>query len=140
MKLNLIVLVLMATWCAACAALVTSQRESWQNLQADGGLRVDDPVIRGDGQVFLPVVCDVSGTETITVRPTTMNSGRAVQMIDAQIHGSTIQIQVVTCLVDREHTASTKGVVLNTSRKGRYQVEYLNPDGTTVKVREVEIR
>ena len=109
-------------------------------IQSVGGLRVDDPMVQTDGTVFLPVLCNVSGLETITVKPTMINSALVVRKIATQCRKDRIHLQVVTCVVDNKHTSVTKGVDLGVLTKGTYQVEYLNPDGTTVNVRKIEIK
>jgi hypothetical protein len=128
------------TGCASCASFLTSRGQSWEMLQSVGGLRVDDPVPQADGTTFLPVICNVSGLETITVKPTRLNSALVVRKVSAKCRGNRIQIQVVTCVVDNNHTSVSKGVGLGARKYGAYQVDYLNPDGTTVMIRRIEIR
>jgi hypothetical protein len=108
-------------------------------IQSVGGLRVDDPVLQTDGTIYLPVLCNVSGLDTITVKPTAMNSALVVRKIAVKRRGEKIQLQVVTCVVDNKHTSVVKGVALGKMPMGVYHVEYLNPDGTTVSLREVNI-
>jgi len=109
-------------------------------IQSVGGLRVDNPVTQDDGSVFLPVVCNVSGLEAITVKPTTLNSGLVVRKIKSKVLQNKIQIQVVTCVVDKKHTSISKGVSLGKIKPGTYQVEYLNPNKSTIKLRKIEIK
>ncbi len=142
MKKTLAVLVLVPflMGCASCVSWMTSRGQSWEEMQAVGGLRVDDPATQPDGRIFLPVLCNVSGLETITVKPTMMNSALVVRKIDGRVRGGKIQIQVVTGLIDHRHTTRPKGVALGRLKKGVYPVEYRNPDGRTVAVRNVEIK
>lgn len=109
-------------------------------IQSIGGLRVENPVTQTDGTIFLPVICNVSGLETITVKPTMLNSALVVKKITAKCRKDRIPIQVVTCAVDNKHVSSTKGVDLGKPTKGSYQVEYLNPDGSTVFLRTIDIK
>jgi hypothetical protein len=108
-------------------------------IQSVGGLRVDEPVRQPDGSVFLPVVCNISGLDTITVKPIMINSAWVVKKIAVKCRKDRIQIQVVTCVADNKHTSVTRGVVLGEMPAGTYQVEYLNPDGSTVGLREIMI-
>ena len=126
--------------CVSCASLLTSQGQSWEMIQSVGGLRVDDPVTQGDGTVFLPIVCNVSGLDTITVKPTMLNSALVVRKITAKCRKDRILIQVVTCVVDNKHTSISKGVRLGRMKPGAYHVEYMNPDGTMMMVRRIEIQ
>lgn len=48
-------------------------------MQSVGGLRIDAPVVEADGSTYLPLLCDVSGLQTITVKPTAMNSSQVVR-------------------------------------------------------------
>jgi hypothetical protein len=108
-------------------------------IQSVGGLRVDDPIIQPDGTVYLPALCNVSGLDAITVKPTAVNSALVVRKIAVKRRDEKIQLQVVTCVVDNKHTSIVKGVPLGKMPKGAYQVEYLNPDGTTASLREIKI-
>lgn len=101
---------------------------------------MDNPVQCHDGTTFLPVVCDVTGLRTITVRPTTGNSVLVVRKIRTKIKNNTIQIQILTCLTDNKHKYYTEGVQIDTPSQGTYKVEYPNPDGKAVFIRTVEIK
>ena len=109
-------------------------------IQSVGGLRVENPVTQSDGTIFLPVICNVSGLDTITVKPTMLNSALVIKKITAKCKGDRILIQIVTCVVDNKHVSSTKGVDLGKPKKGLYQVEYLNPDRSTVSLRTIEVK
>jgi hypothetical protein len=139
MKLRLIALVPLLLGCVSCAALLTARRQPWTVIQSVGGLRVDEPVRQPDGSVFLPVVCNISGLDTITVKPTMINSAWVVKKIAVKCRKGRIQIQVVTCVADNKHTSVARGVVLGEMPAGTYQVEYLNTDGSTVGLREIMI-
>ena len=142
MKRNLMVIILssLLAGCVSPASMMTSRSQSWILIQSAGGLRVDDPVTQADGTIFLPVICNLSGLETITVQPTLVNSALAVKEITAGLRDDKIQIQVVTCAADNKHTSVSTGVNLGTPKKGTYRVEYLNPDGITVSIREIAIK
>lgn len=141
MNRNLAMLVLapLLAGCASCVGLLSAQGESWGMIQSVGGLRVDDPVVQPDGTTYLPLLCNVSGLETITVKPTAMNSSHVVRKIVVTRRKEKIQIQVVTCIVDNKHTSVARGVSLGKVPEGTYQLEYVNPDGTTVMLKEIMI-
>lgn len=137
--LSILLITPLLVGCASCASLLTSRGQSWDMIQSVGGLRVDDPTRQPDGTTFLPVVCNVSGLDAITVKPTTINSALVVKKTTARFRKNRIQIQIVTCVVDNKHTPTSKGVDLGTPLSGIYQVEYLNPDGSTIPLKRIEI-
>ena len=138
-RLTIIILVSLLAGCLSCVSILTSHGQSWEMIQSVGGLRVENPVKQIDGTIFLPVICNVSGLDTITVKPTAINSALVVRKIAVKQRKEKIQIQVVTCVVDNKHTSVAKGVSLGKMPEGTYQLEYLNPDGTTVNLKEVKI-
>jgi hypothetical protein len=45
------------------------------------------------------------------------------------------------CLISKDHPDPvTKGVQLKNIKNGKYQIEYLSKDGTTVLIKEVEFK
>jgi len=138
--LAMLLIIPLLAGCTSCASLLTSRGQSWGMIQSVGGLRVDDPAKQPDGTTFLPVVCNVSGLEAITVKPTTINSALVVKKTTAKFKKDRIQIQIVTCVVDDKHTSVSKGVNLGNISSGVYQVEYLNPDGSTIPLKQIEIK
>jgi len=79
-------------------------------MQSVGGLRIDAPVVEADGSTYLPLLCDVSGLQTITVKPTAMNSSQVVRQIVVQRRKEKIQLQVVTGIADNQRTSVVRGV------------------------------
>ena len=139
-RLTIIILVPLLAGCLSCVSILTSHGQSWEMIQSVGGLRVENPVKQIDGTIFLPVICNVSGLDTITVKPTVLSSALVVKKIAAKCRKDRILIQVVTCVADNKHVSSTKGVSLGRPKTGSYQGEYLNPDGSTVLLRTVDIK
>jgi hypothetical protein len=125
--------------CPSGAGLLTSQGQSWGAMQSVGGLRIDAPVVEADGSTYLPLLCDVSGLQTITVKPTAMNSSQVVRQIVVQRRKEKIQLQVVTGIADNQRASVARGVSLGRVPEGVYQLEYVNPDGSTVMLKEIKI-
>jgi hypothetical protein len=125
--------------CPSGAGLLTSQGQSWGAMQSVGGLRIDAPVVEADGSTYLPLLCDVSGLQTITVKPTAMNSSQVVRQIVVQRRKEKIQLQVVTGIADNQRMSVVRGVSLGRVPEGEYPLEYLNPDGSTVMLKEIKI-
>lgn len=124
---------------AGCLENVAWQREPWSMIQSVGGLRVDDPVRMDDGTVFLPVVCNVCGGDSITIRPTAVNSGLEVWKVLSGRDEDGIWIQVVTIVANDRDSSWTSGASLDRLPAGAWKVRYLNPDGTAVDVRTIRI-
>jgi hypothetical protein len=92
-----------------------------------------------DGTTFLPVICNVSGLETITVKPQKLNSALVVRKIAAKVKANAIRIQIITGVADNRHYSRTSGVNIGKAPPGRYAVEYVNRDGSVVEIREVQV-
>ena len=124
---------------AISASVVASRAQDWGMVQSVGGLRVDDPIKHEDETTFLPVICNVSGLETITVKPQTLNSALVVRKIAAKVKANAIRIQIITGVADNRHNARTSGVNLGKVPPGRYAVEYVNPDGSAVEIKGAQV-
>jgi hypothetical protein len=108
-------------------------------MQSVGGLRIDALVVEADGSTYLPLLCDVSGLQTITVKPTAMNSSQVVRQIVVQRRKEKVQLQVVTGVADNQRASVARGVSLGRVPEGVYPLEYVNPDGSTVMLKDIKI-
>ena len=120
-------------------AAVTSEPRDWTFIQQVGGLTVGAPQRQDHGTYRLPIRCDVSGLQAITVKPTLLNSALAVRETRAAVRGQTIQLWIVTCAVDAHHGPAAPDVILKNILPSRYQVVYRNRDGGVVNLREMEV-
>ena len=103
--------------------------ESWQFMEAVGGVAIESPARNPlDKKVYLPVLCDISGIQTITKKPTTMNSALTVNSIDKKIDGRNIYISIHTGLVSNNESAACSGVDLGDIPAGDYEVFYRGSD------------
>lgn len=124
----------MKTTLAIVAALITTpvnaallgMEVDWAFIQAVGGLSIGTPYSKGDVW-FLPLRCDVSGTQTITTEPTQVNSGLWVAGIEFSIEESEILITVETSPFGKSPTCGD--VKLGSIKRKTYQVVYEDPDG-----------
>ena len=133
---------ILATSCSTAVGIVTSDHRDWKFIQDVGGIRVGDP-ISATGDIWnLPVECDVSGLTAITTKPTGINSALVVKDIKSRTRQDKILIWVVVCVVTDKYTEPhwTKSIHLKGIKEGKYSVQYLNPDGTTVDIRSIELR
>ena len=122
---------------ASCAA-ATSQRQDWKFIESVGGLYVGG---QDKNPNWLNIRGDVSGLQEFSNKPTTINSGLAVKNVEKIIKGTKIQIYVVTTLVSGKYPDSKiYGIDIKGIKKGKYVVQYLNPDNTIVDLKEIEIK
>ena len=119
-----------------CSTLDTHQDYSF--IEQVGGIAV---IGQSDDPDFLEIRVNVSGLETIAVKPTTLNSALAVKSVKSEIDGSKINIYVVTTLVsDNNPNFTASKVNIGGANKGLNQVFYLNKDGSVVKLKDVDIQ
>jgi hypothetical protein len=127
--------------CFSLTDIFTANHLDWDFIQKVGGLEVSDPEYKPSEDWYLPVKCDVSGLQFITTKPTALNSALATKGVKAKVKGNKIQIWVISCLISKDHPDPvTKGVQLKNIKNGKYQIEYLSKDGTTVLIKEVEFK
>ena len=101
-----------------------SHTRSWEEMQEVGGIKVGKPSKSKNNTVFLPIKCDVSGLQTITQKPTMMNSGLGVYKTEVKIEKNQILISVVTCIISERYNPACKGVYLKKITPGKYDVFY----------------
>jgi len=106
-------------------------------MKSVGGLSVG---LQDKNPNLLRISGDVSGLKAFSHKPTGLNSCLAVKKVEAIVKDSLIQIYVVTTLYsDSYNSSEITGVNIRGAKRGKYMVQYLNPDGSVVYLREVEI-
>ena len=133
---------ILVTACSTAVGFVTSDHRDWKFIQDVGGIRIGDP-IPATGDIWnLTVECDVSGLTEITTKPTGINSALVVKDIKSITRQDKIHIWVVVCVATDKYTEShwAKSISLKGVKEGKYTVQYLNPDGSTVGIRSIELR
>ena len=129
-NLNLPILVAVVLFVAinGCDAAVS---RDWQFVESVGGLRLGTPSRDGKGHVLLPVRCDVSGTQTISVRPTAMNSSLVCDTPYIRVRNSTVFLTIrVSAAGSRKADSRCPPADLGEPAAGLYSVVYLSPDGS----------
>ena len=121
---------------------VSSKRQNYNALQANGGFIIKPPYWGGDG-FYLPVYADLSGASNVTHRPKDFNSDIAVKSVEAmrdENNSNRLYIYITTerSSSDRPETRSS-AAYLGPLEPGIYTVEYLNHDETTVNLGGFEI-
>ena len=119
---------------AGLAGLLSSQHQDWGFIQSVGGIKVDLK------KKSLQVSCNVSGLETITTKPSLVNSAMGVRKLKCSRVGTTIRVSVVTSVLEKGMSPKCGSADLNSYPAGSYSVVYLNPDGTTHPLGKVVLR
>jgi hypothetical protein len=109
---------------AGIAGFFTQETRDWEFIQSVGGMKLSQK------QNSLVVDCDVSGLRKVTVKPTTVNSALAVRKLKHTRVGNTIQLRLVTSVIEKGISTTPKPIDLSKYRAGTYSVQYLDPDGT----------
>lgn len=123
--------------CSGVINSATAQHQNWKFIESVGGLNIG---AQDKNPNWLNIRGDVSGLTEYSTKPTLLNSGLAVKEVNKKIVDSRIQIYVVTTVISKKYS-QTKiyGVNITGVKKGKYLIQYLNPDGSTVDLKEVEI-
>ena len=141
---SLMVLAGLAIGCVSCSSLVgcvTSSHCNWDFIQGVGGITVGNPKpVPNDGWV-IPVECDVSGLTMITTKPRGVNSALVVKDVKCKTKRNRILIWVVSCVATDRYKNShwIKDIPLKGVGRGKFIIQYLNPDGSTVDIHSIEL-
>ncbi len=120
---------------ASCS--VASEHRDWTFMKSVGGLIV---VGQDKNPNWLIVRGDVSGLKEFSSKPTLINSALAFESIEHEVSDSKIRFFVVTTLISEIHSSTEiSGFNISGIKKGKYQIQYLNPDNSVVDLKEVEI-
>jgi hypothetical protein len=110
------------------ASAIFHTSRDWQFVQSVGGLTIGTSHRDSRKHVILPVQCDVSGTQTITVRPTALNSGFGCDSPAVRIRSTNVSITLRTTLTGKG-SALCPSADLGRIADGDYAVFYRDPDG-----------
>jgi hypothetical protein len=109
-----------------CLLFFSFTRESrdWNFIQKVGGIRTEQPIETEDG-LYLPVTCNVSGTDSITNKPIELNSALVCKKIRIKHEDNKIYLTVITGLpISSNTTCNCKAVNIGNLDNGSYQVYY----------------
>jgi hypothetical protein len=107
---------------------IFSTARDWQFVQSVGGLAIGTPHRDDRKQVILPIRCNITGTQTVTIHPTTGYSGLAFDSPKVHVHSTNVFITVCTVLPGKRD-ASCPPADLGKLEGGDYSVFYSSPDG-----------
>ena len=117
--LTLLVLVLLVSF-----ETLTRETEDWDFIQKVGGIRTETPLETEDG-FYLPVKCNVSGLDSVTIKPTTLNSALSCLKIKSIVNGNTIHLKVIVGLaLTKKSDCNCKAVRVGDLEPGNYIVYY----------------
>jgi len=117
--LTLLVLVLLVSF-----VTLTRETEDWDFIQKVGGIKTETPLETEDG-FYLPVKCNVSGLDSVTIKPTTLNSAFSCLKIKTTVNGNTIHLRVIAGLaVTKKSDCNCKAVRVGALEPGNYIVYY----------------
>lgn len=106
------------------AGFLTQKTQDWKFIQSVGGMKIS---LKGES---LEIDCDVSGLKKVTVKPVTINSGMGVRKLKHKRVGKTIQLRLVTSVLEKGMKTSCKPVDLSAYPAGEYSVQYLDSNRT----------
>ncbi|WP_339068215.1 hypothetical protein [Teredinibacter turnerae] len=133
MRIILITLILLLSSCS-----VVAERQDWSFVQSAGGIIVGG---LDKNPNWLVLRGDVSGLKEFTVKPTQINSALALKSVKALVVKGAINLYITTTVISKSNsTTAIQGVDISGVDAGHYIVQYLNKDGSLVKLGEVTIQ
>lgn len=104
--------------------IITVEKLSWQRLQSYGGIRIERPLESQDGY-HLPLICDLSGADTASVKSTAFNALNMCKRIKAKVDGHMIYLSIsVGDKFFKDDSPKCKAVKLGKLEHGHYLVYY----------------
>lgn len=102
----------------------TRERVNWDFIQKVGGIKTETPMETEDGY-YLPVICNVSGLDSVTIKPTYLNSALSCLKIKSTMNGNVIHLKVIAGLaLTKKSNCNCKAVRVGDLAPGSYTVYY----------------
>jgi hypothetical protein len=120
------------------SALADSAPQPWAFVKSVGGIIVEDPVPVG-GRWILPVQANVSGLQSFSSKPTTLNSGLSCTSVRARVTGNRINLTIYTEVAESASSGVCPSASLGVLPAGEYKVFYAHPDGVPMHLRDVRV-
>jgi len=134
---GLIILIAIISW----TSFITLTRNSrdWTFIQTVGGIKIEKPLETEDG-FYLPVICNVSGQDSVTVKPTGMNSALFCLKTKTIINDNKIYLTVITGYALFEKLdCKCKAVRIGKLKIGNYKVFYQDKESNEHQIGEFTI-
>jgi hypothetical protein len=112
--------------------------ENWKFVQSVGGMALGKPVLDRPGWI-LPVRIDVSGLDTVSVKPTVMNSALVCERVAVAIEQRNIYLTVVSGLARAGASPRCPPAELGRIDGGQYSVFYRSPGEAPVPLGDLSI-
>lgn len=114
--------------------LMTRQARDWNFIQSVGGIKTEKPLETEDGY-YLPVVCNVSGVDSVTIKSSTLNSALFVLKTKTHIKENRIYLTVFTGYsIVGKNDCKCKAVKIGTLKYGSYEIYYKDKDSTEHRI------
>ncbi len=118
---------------------ITRVTADWKLIQDVGGIKTGTPLLTEDG-FYLPVVCNVSGLDSVTVKPATINSALSYVKTNVKVEGNNIYLKVIAGLSkSRQKDGNSKAVRIGSLNEGSYQVFYGDKGSTDYLIGQFKI-
>jgi len=119
---GLIILIVIILWISFIA--FTRSSRDWTFIQTVGGIKIEKPLETEDG-FYLPIICNVSGQDSVTVKPKGINSALFCLKTKTTIKENIIYLTVITGYALFEKPDSKcKAVRIGKLKSGNYKVFY----------------
>ncbi|MFC0878959.1 hypothetical protein ACE01N_20360 [Saccharicrinis sp. FJH2] len=103
---------------------INRKTADWDFIQKVGGIKIETPLETEDGY-YLPVLCNVSGLDSITVKPTTLNSALSCIKTKVTTNKNHIHLKIVTGVAtNKNKDCKCKAVSIGDLESGEYKVFY----------------
>lgn len=134
---GLLFLTLVGLWVSF--VVLTKSSRDWNFIQTVGGIKIEDPLETEDG-FYLPIICNVSGEDSITLKPTGINSALFCLKTKTKIEGNKIYLTVITGYsIFDELKSKCKAVRIGKLKKGKYLVYYKDKSSDKQQIGEFTI-
>ena len=136
MKFAVIICLLVIVGCTP-----VSERRDWMFVEQVGGLEVGVPIrTESEALTWLYLYGDLSGKKEFSAKPVKTNSTVALSQVKVNVVDNKIKIYLETTKFKYKYaTSKIKGVALSGIKPGKYVVQYINRDGSTIDLKEIEI-
>ncbi len=120
--LSIVAIVIVAIWISFNA--LTNESRDWNFIQSIGGIRIEKPLETENG-FYLPIICNVSGQDSVTIKPEGPNSALFCLRTKTTVEENKIYVTVITGYnLFGELDSKCKAVRLGKLKKQTYTVYY----------------
>ena len=134
---GLIIFIVIILWILFIS--LTRSSKDWSFIQTVGGIKIEKPLETEDG-FYLPVICNVSGRDSVTVKPKGINSALFCLKTKTLINGNKIYLTVITGYsLFEKLDFKCKAVKIEKLKPGNYKVFYKDKESSEHQIGEFSI-